>query len=658
MLHVKWLVQRKAQEEALQQSLAEVEALRVQTPPSLCKKDRTFSDSSTQDSMASEKLVNSKEQQQAMEKHISGPGEEVELCLESLETLQSSGATAHSPVEHEGCDASCERCFAFEQPNAPREVAGAKLLRKAQEEALQQSLAEVEALRVGSDMPETDLKTCKAPPMESSCDALADMDNAQPLVLVKELAPADGREALEVVDKDCPICAGSLLLFFGCRNVSVRTQKNLWFGSAPTLVIRGVPKKPLPIVLLAASFQQWQLAERWQLAMLHFMACTHVRRSLEKTYISCSLLIYQIPSISWIGNFDPYPAGPIVCALVLLTIMAPEVLPGSRRDEFQDRGFLLLKGFVSKDECENMKQRMKELVDGWDPQLETPAAFTTDSKQQTEMQGKSDYFLDSADRIHFFIEKSAADKDGKLKAGQKKFEALNKVGHGLHVLDPVFRDYSQSSKISELVEELGWKDPVLPQSMYIFKQPLVGGEVTSHQDSSFLYTTPRPTCLGLWLALDKATTENGCLWARPASHKEPVRRVFVRNPEHFDNDNKNAPQLVFEALDEGKDPAWQWEGKMPEGHEPPSQGLMDSGFCPLECEAGDLVVIHGQVDHLSLANTSNKPRETFQLHLVEGPAEGITWSPRNWLQYPLDKKFPSLSKKRKAWPDVQVAISV
>eukprot|EP00434_Breviolum_minutum_P010261 symbB.v1.2.009055.t1/scaffold569.1/size186053/24 len=243
--------------------------------------------------------------------------------------------------------------------------------------------------------------------------------------------------------------------------------------------------------------------------------------------------------------------------------MAPQVSSESRCQEFQEKGFLHLKGFISMDECEIMKKRMKELVDGWDPEHETPAAFTTDSKQQTEMQGKSDYFLDSADRIHFFIEKSAADKDGKLKAGQTKFESLNKVGHGLHVLDP----------IAELVEELGWKDPVLPQSMYIFKQPLVGGEVTSHQDSSFLYTTPRPTCLGLWLALDKATTENGCLWARPGSHKEPVRRIFVRNPEHFDNGNKDATQLVFEALDEGKDPAWQWEGKMPEGHEPPSGGL-------------------------------------------------------------------------------------
>ncbi|CAL1156971.1 unnamed protein product [Cladocopium goreaui] len=53
---------------------------------------------------------------------------------------------------------------------------------QAQEEALQQSLAEVEALRVRSDMLETDLKTCKPPPPS---ETLPDMDNEQPLALVK-----------------------------------------------------------------------------------------------------------------------------------------------------------------------------------------------------------------------------------------------------------------------------------------------------------------------------------------------------------------------------------------------------------------------------------------------------------------------------------------
>ena len=33
------------------------------------------------------------------------------------------------------------------------------------------------------------------------------------------------------------------------------------------------------------------------------------------------------------------------------------------------------------------------------------------------------------------------------------------------------------------------------------------------QDSTFLFTEPHQTCLGLWLALDDATLENGCLWA-------------------------------------------------------------------------------------------------------------------------------------------------
>mmetsp|Transcript_47358 Transcript_47358/g.138018 ORF Transcript_47358/g.138018 Transcript_47358/m.138018 type:complete len:334 (+) Transcript_47358:60-1061(+) len=313
----------------------------------------------------------------------------------------------------------------------------------------------------------------------------------------------------------------------------------------------------------------------------------------------------------------------------------------ARRERFENDGYLLLKKFLPEEECARMKRRMQELIAQWDPDKTLAPVFATDGDQEKH-QGSSDYFLDSADRIHFFLEKDAAGEDGRLKPGLEKARCLNKVGHGLHVVDPVFREYSLSQKVKDLVAELGWKDPVLPQSMYIFKQPVIGGEVTAHQDSSFLYTTPRPTCLGLWLSLDAATLQNGCLWARPGSHLEPVRRLFVRNPEHFAKGDKAAPQMIFEPLD--KDcKAWAWEGKLPEGSQQPDwKGLRDVGFAPLECEPGDLVVIHGQVDHLSLANTSDRQRETFQLHLVEGPSEGITWSERNWLQYPAGKAFPSL----------------
>ena len=185
------------------------------------------------------------------------------------------------------------------------------------------------------------------------------------------------------------------------------------------------------------------------------------------------------------------------------------------------------------------------------------------------------------------------------------------------------------------MRELGYEDPVVPQSMYIFKQARVGGEVTSHQDSTFLYTTPRQTCLGLWLALDDATVENGCLWIRPGSHMERVRRRFSRNQSYFRGDREQ-PQMIFENEEED---GVQWEGTVPEGG---AEGLFQAGFVPIECKAGDLLVFPGELDHLSLANYSDTPRHTFQLHLVEGPAAGVTWSHTNWLQYPRGHSFLSI----------------
>jgi len=42
--------------------------------------------------------------------------------------------------------------------------------------------------------------------------------------------------------------------------------------------------------------------------------------------------------------------------------------------------------------------------------------------------------------------------------------------------------------------------------------------VVPHQDGSFLYTEPLKV-MGLWLALEDATVDNGCLSFIPGSHK-------------------------------------------------------------------------------------------------------------------------------------------
>src|SRR5205085_8464716 len=125
----------------------------------------------------------------------------------------------------------------------------------------------------------------------------------------------------------------------------------------------------------------------------------------------------------------------------------------------------------------------------------------------------------------FFFEENAFNPDGSLR--QNKEQSINKIGHALHDLDPVFDQFSRTTDIEQLVRDLGFDDPLLLQSMYIFKQPRIGGEVTCHQYATFLYTEPLKV-LGLWFALEDSSIENGCLWAIPGGHKLGLKSRFMR----------------------------------------------------------------------------------------------------------------------------------
>jgi phytanoyl-CoA hydroxylase len=337
-----------------------------------------------------------------------------------------------------------------------------------------------------------------------------------------------------------------------------------------------------------------------------------------------------------------------------ITLSTNSTYPTDRCRFFDKHGFILVPSFASPQEIQSMKSHIQELVDKeWNPQTSTHV-FRTDEKQ-IEAQGKSDYFLDSANKTHFFAEKDAMDDNGGLKEAyrENKISALNKAGHGMHTTPGPFQMYTQSAKVVDLLTELGWEDPIVPQSMYIFKQANIGGEVTSHQDSSFLYTTPRQTCIGLWLALDDATLENGCLWVRPGSHEEPIRRQFARNPKHFgdslvyndDDGDHKLPQMIFRQLNDDK--KVPWDGKVPDNSlDSQRSGLYHHGFIPVPCKAGDLLAFTGALDHLSLSNYSSQARHTFQLHCVEGERVGVQWSKENWLQYPPGEPFMRLNSSK------------
>ena len=134
-------------------------------------------------------------------------------------------------------------------------------------------------------------------------------------------------------------------------------------------------------------------------------------------------------------------------------------------------------------------------------------------------------FIDSGAGVWCFFEAEAFGPDGELV--QDKALSINKIGHAMHDLDPVFEAFSYTPELAAVAHDVGLADPLALQSMYIFKQPHIGGEVGCHQDAPFLYTDPI-SVTGFWFAIEDATLDNGCLWAQPGGHRGPLRRVYQR----------------------------------------------------------------------------------------------------------------------------------
>lgn len=264
--------------------------------------------------------------------------------------------------------------------------------------------------------------------------------------------------------------------------------------------------------------------------------------------------------------------------------------------DYREQGYLVLPALVPRAATAAIQQAALAIVDRFDPATER-SVFSTKDRDA----GRDEAFFASAEGVRCFLEEDALDAAGELRHPPRL--AMNKIGHALHDLVPELTAFCRMPCFGALLRDLGYRAPVLWQTMVIFKQPRIGGEVRWHQDATYLATAP-PCVTGLWVALEDAHRGNGCLWVEPGGHRTPLR-------DRYEVDWSTRVGTL-RALD---DTPW-----------PTPEATV-----ALEVPAGSVVVFHDHLPHWSSRNHSEASRHAFTMHVAE---QGAAWAASNWLQRP------------------------
>lgn len=157
--------------------------------------------------------------------------------------------------------------------------------------------------------------------------------------------------------------------------------------------------------------------------------------------------------------------------------------------------------------------------------------------------------------------------------------------HQVHFISPVMREFVKHPSLATVLARLIGPDVKCMQSMLFVKPPGFQGQAW-HQDEIYIPTRDRSLCGG-WIAIDRATEENGCLYVVPGSHRKGY--LYPQRP------HENPDEFDFAQE---------------------SYGFDETAEVPVEVEAGSVVFFHGYLLHRSRKNRSQTYRRVLVNHYM------------------------------------------
>ena len=222
-----------------------------------------------------------------------------------------------------------------------------------------------------------------------------------------------------------------------------------------------------------------------------------------------------------------------------------ETLSDDEFEQYQQEGYLVVEGALSDAEVDRVVGRLREYSHGdREPTFET--------------------------MLEPSIDPDEVDNEGDA---VRKFEGLDMVRD-----DDVFHDLAHHDSIVSVATDLLGPHLKLLRSAAMMKPPNVGSEKGLHQDAAYYPIHPYDH-VTVWIALDDATPENGCMTVVPGAH---TGDLIEHSTVDYDTD------ILI------RDSPWD-----------------EDDFLELPMEAGDALFTHCLMPHRTAPNTTDDWRRAY-----------------------------------------------
>ena len=179
---------------------------------------------------------------------------------------------------------------------------------------------------------------------------------------------------------------------------------------------------------------------------------------------------------------------------------------------------------------------------------------------------------------------------GAATAAQPRADLIRKFGDFTDT-SPALLRAAMSARLHGVLDELMGQGRVLLQEMALVKPPKFSGEKPWHQDAAYFRGSDPNLMFGVWIALDPATRENGCMEVIPGSQ-------LLGPAPHVPAEDINLCSI--------------------------RPNLVDLDRCvALAMEPGDALIFHSLIHHYTAANHSSQRRRALQFHYHR---VGLDWT--------------------------------